>query len=292
MPFYHKSNNMKIDIKVEYPSILKEYILEYGLSRRFCRKVKLYGKMYINGIESPNYTKVNKDDIITLILEEDINDNIISKSIELEILYEDEHIIVINKPHDLASQPSKLHYENNVISYVKDYFKKNHINSNVHLVNRLDYQTSGLMIIAKDGYTHFLYSKVNIQRKYKCLIEGIITPKEGIINLPIARKLSDSILREVNQEGKQAITKYKVIDVINKKFENVNIDQCSLVDVELFTGRTHQIRVHFSYLGHPIVGDKLYGHIDKRLMLHCYYLSFINPYTNNKIEICKNIDFY
>lgn len=282
MPFKYV-RKMKLDYQVNKDSIVKDYLLEIGLSRRFCRKVKLYGKMYINGEICKNYESIKKGDIITLEYEEKANDAISSTAYSLDILYEDEHILIINKPFNLASQPSRLHYTNNVVSYVKKYFEEKGIISNVHIVNRLDYQTSGLMTIAKDGYTHHLLTKEKIiTRKYKCIIEGRIEPSNGIINLPIMRKNSNEILREVNPLGKEAITKYQVI-TSNKTN--------SLLDIELLTGRTHQIRVHFSYLGYPLVGDKLYGKEDERLMLHCYYLSFINPYNDKKIEIVKEPAF-
>lgn len=274
---------MKLDYQVTKDSIVKEYLLEIGLSRRFCRKVKLYGKMYINGKQCKNYEMVKKGDIITVEYEEEANDKITSTAYKLDILYEDEHIIIINKPYNLASQPSRLHYTDNVVSYVKKYFEEKGIISNVHIVNRLDYQTSGLMAIAKDGYTHHLLTKEKIiTRKYKCIIEGVIEPPFGVINLPIMRKNDIEILREVNPLGKEAITKYQTISQ-NK--------HNSLLDIELLTGRTHQIRVHLSYLGHPIVGDKLYGEESERLMLHCYYLSFINPYNGKKVEIVQGPTF-
>ncbi len=156
---------------------------------------------------------------------------------------------------------------------MKSYLQKKNISTNIHVVTRLDYQTSGLMIIAKDGHTHYLLTKDNIiEKRYKAIVSGILIEKQGLIDLPIARKDEISILREVNVNGKKAVTEYKVLDEIKNK---------SLVEVKLHTGRTHQIRVHFSTLGHPLIGDKLYGKEEKRLMLHCYYLRFKNPYYNN-----------
>lgn len=279
---------MKLDYKVEKESILKDYLLEIGLSRRFCRRVKLYGKMYLNGAEVKNFVNVYPGDIITLDYQEDENDEILPKEASIDIKYEDEHILIINKPFGLTSQPSRLHYEDNVISYVKSYLHSKGIVTNIHVVTRLDYQTSGLMIIAKDGHTHYLLSRDNtIEKKYKAIVEGILDIKEGIIDKPIARKDELSILREVNENGKRAITEYKVIG---------EKDNRSLIDIKLHTGRTHQIRVHFSFIGYPLIGDKLYGKEDNRLMLHCYSLRFKNPYAlDNKqedlIEIVCEPDF-
>ena len=135
------------------------------------------------------------------------------------------------------------------------------------------------MIIAKDGVTHFEFSKINILKKYVCEIEGHINPDNGVINLPIDRYEAPSIKRYVSENGKPSITYYNVI----KKKNNTDI-----VDVTLGTGRTHQIRVHFSHLGHPLIGDELYGKKDEFLKLHCYCLSFNHPWDDTKkIEVIK-----
>ena len=276
---------MRIEYIANKECILKEYLKELGLSRRFMKKVKLYGKMFINEEEVKNYFNVKAGDRIVLEYNEEENDEIVITDNNLDICYEDEHLLIINKPESLAVQPSHKHYEENVVSYVKAYFKKNNIKSNVHIVNRLDHATSGVMIVAKDGFTHFELTKEKIiTRKYYAVICGIIEPKQGIINLPIKRESDESIRRMVALDGKPAITHYNVIK------ENL-IKNISLVDVKLDTGRTHQIRVHFKTLGYPLLGDKIYGEESDRLYLHCYHLSFVNPYTNQEIIIEKNPDF-
>lgn len=279
---------MKIEYYARHEGILKEYLKELGLSRSFMKKVKLYGKMYINDQEVKNYFPIQEGDKIVLEYSEEENDNIITKEVSLDICYEDDHLLIINKPESLAVQPSHKHYEENVVSYVKAYFKKNNIISNVHIVNRLDYATSGLMIVAKDGFTHYALTKEKIiTRKYYAVIKGLITPKEGVIDLPIKRESEErdgNIRRIVSFDGKKAITHYRVINESKEK-------NLSLIDVKLDTGRTHQIRVHFKTLGYPLLGDKIYGEEDDRLYLHCYHISFINPYTNQEIIIEKFPDF-
>ena len=268
---------MILKYNIEEDNILvKEYLEKIGLSRNIRKKARIQDIIYINGEKGRNYYPLHKGDILELKFEEKTNENIVSTISNLDIKYEDEHFIIISKPRGISSQPSRKHVSDNVISMVKHYFEVNNINSNVHLVNRLDYQTSGLMIIAKDGITHFAFSKVDIEKKYLCEIVGHIEPESGVIDLPIAREEAPSIKRFVSENGKRSITKYKVI----KKLENKD-----LVEVLLETGRTHQIRVHFSYLNHPLVGDELYGTKDKCLKLHCFSLSFMHPWKNEKIEI-------
>ena len=280
---------MKLEYICEQEMLLKEYLVYLGLSRRFCKRVKLYGKMFINGEIALNFYPVKKGDKITLDYNEGENQEILSQYDELDIVYEDNHILVINKKENIATQPSKRHYYNNIVSMVKGYFEKKGINSNVHIVNRLDFATSGLMVIAKDGFTHHALTKEKvIKRYYYALVEGIIQEKEGTINLPIARINDDAIKREVNELGKEAITNYKVV----KENKEKNI---SLVEINLVTGRTHQIRVHFSYLGHPLIGDKLYNpnYSDaERLFLHSFKVEFINPYTNEQIIKEVKPEFY
>ena len=279
---------MVLEYICEQDMLLKEYLVYLGLSRRFCKRVKLYGKMMINGEIALNFYPVKKGDKITLEFNENTNEEILTQNSDLDVVYEDQNILIINKKENIATQPSKRHYYNNIISMIKGYFEEKGINSNVHVVTRLDYATSGLMVIAKNGFMHYALTKEKtINRYYYALVEGIIPEKEGVINLPIARS-NDVIKREVNENGKEAITNYKVI----KEDKNKNL---SLVKVNLVTGRTHQIRVHFSYLGYPLVGDKLYNpnySDEERLYLHSYKVEFINPSTNELVSKVAIPDFY
>lgn len=256
--------------------LVKEYLELIGLSRNIRKKARVEDVIYINGEKGKNYYELHKGDKLELIFNEELNQEIDINDKPFEKVYEDDYILIINKERNLSSQPSRKHPLDNVISCVKKYFIDNNINSNIHLVNRLDFSTSGLMIIAKDGITHFEFSKINIIKKYLCEIEGHITPIKGTIDLPIDRYEAPSIKRFVCESGKKSITHYEVI-----KTEN----STDIVEVTLETGRTHQIRVHFSHLGHPLIGDELYGNKDEYLKLHCYYLSFKHPWNNKIIEV-------
>lgn len=258
---------------------IKDYLMYVGLSRRLARKIKLYGKMYVNNQEALNYHLVKKGDVLVLEYDETLNQEIVVSQTSLEILYEDESLLVVNKPHDLAIQPSRRHQEDNLISRIKAVFVHKAITSNIHIVNRLDYSTSGLVLVAKNGFVHHqLTSKNRILKKYQAIVEGKLAEQVGTIHLPIARLVEYDIKRGVSELGKKAITHYRVME---------ESDKTSLLELILETGRTHQIRVHMAYIGHPIVGDKLYGKDDQRLYLHCYYMEFIHPQTNEKIVLTK-----
>ncbi len=262
--------------------LVKEYLELIGLSRNIRKKARVEDIIYINGVKARNYYELRQGDILELKFQEQLNEEIEINDKAIDVIYEDEYLMIINKESGISAQPSKKHQIDNVISCVKNYFLKNNINSNVHLVNRLDFSTSGLMIIAKDGVTHFEFSKINIVKKYLCEIQNHIKPSIGTINLPIDRYEAPSIKRYVSKTGKQSVTHYKVI----KQNENTDI-----VEATLETGRTHQIRVHFSHLGHPLIGDELYGTKNDRLKLHCYYLCFNHPWNNKKIEVVNYPDW-
>lgn len=274
---------MNIRYIVEEENILvKDYLELKGLSKKLRRKARVQDAIYINGVLSKNYYVLHKGDCLELNFKETLNEEIVSNNQELDIKYEDEYLMIINKPRGISSQPSKKHLTDNIISAVKNYFLNNNIFTNIHLVNRLDFNTSGLMIIAKDGVTHFKFSNVKIEKRYLCEIEGFINPEKGTIREKISREPAPSILRFVSEDGKDSITHYEVLE----KYEN-----SELVEVLLETGRTHQIRVHFSYKGHPLLGDSLYGKDDQCLKLHCYKLVFNHPWLNKKIKIVSYPDW-
>ncbi|WP_010649975.1 RluA family pseudouridine synthase [Oceanobacillus massiliensis] len=201
----------------------------------------------------------------------------------MDIVYEDEAVIVINKPPGMATMPSPQHFTGTLANGLIAYYRSCGRNdSTVHVVTRLDANTSGLVLIAKDRYTHSLFSEAQkaakINRKYMAVVEGVPQTK-GTIDAPIARKAGSIIEREVNDSGRRAVTHYKKLQELAGH---------SLVEVELETGRTHQIRVHFSNEGYPLAGDDLYGgtlQLMGRQALHCFDLNFRHPLTKRAIHL-------
>ncbi len=198
----------------------------------------------------------------------------------LQIIYEDDFFLLVNKPKNMDSLSSKRHYEDNLSSRVAYYYQKKKIQSNIHIVNRLDYLTSGLMIFAKHGLMHQFFQNTKMTKKYLLKVQGHLKDKEGQIILKI-KKSENGIKRIVSPDGKTAITNYRVLK------EN---SQDSIIEATLVTGRTHQLRVSFSFLKHPIIGDELYGSsIQSPLQLCCYSLSFVHPIT--KEHLCFTLPF-
>lgn len=263
--------------------ILKE---EFNISNRLFVKLINSNMVFLNKKNIDTRTKVNKNDVITVNLDlpED-NSNIVSTSIPLDILYEDNWLLILNKPAGMTVHPSLLHYDDSLSNGVKYYFDSINLEKKIRPINRLDYNTSGIVLFAKSEYIQEMLSKQmqdnKFKKEYLCLVDGILKKKSGILNFPIARKYGSIIERCVSSDGKPSITKYSILE----EFENQNF---SLVKCILETGRTHQIRVHFTHIGHPLIGDTLYGNsstLINRQSLHSYKVSFIHPITKKELTI-------
>ena len=255
--------------------ILKQ---EFNISSRLQHKLIVNKLIYLNNNEIDTRSSVNIDDIITINLDfEEGNDNIIATNIKLNIVYEDDCFLILNKPAGIAVHPSIQHYTDSLANGVKFYFETIGLHKKIRPVNRLDLNTSGLIIFAKNEYVQECLIKQmqdnTFQKYYIAFVEGTFTNKEGIINLPIARKENSIIERCISPSGQEAITDYVIIDEFNS---------FSIVKCHLQTGRTHQIRVHMSAIGHPLLGDTLYGHTSSlinRQALHSHKISFVHPVT-------------
>ena len=263
--------------------ILKE---EFNISNKLFVKLINSNMVFLNEKNIDTRTKVNKNDVITVNLDlpED-NSNIVSTSIPLDILYEDNWLLILNKPAGMTVHPSLLHYDDSLSNGVKYYFDSINLEKKIRPINRLDYNTSGIVLFAKSEYIQEMLSKQmqdnQFKKEYLCLVDGILKKKSGILNFPIARKYGSIIERCVSSDGKPSITKYSILE----EFEDQNF---SLVKCILETGRTHQIRVHFTHIGHPLIGDTLYGNsstLINRQSLHSYKVSFIHPITKKELTI-------
>ncbi|MGD9886618.1 MAG: RluA family pseudouridine synthase [Bacilli bacterium] len=265
---------MQLRFIIEKEDIVKNFLRRNHISRRLGRKIKWNGNIFINGVESKNWFTLHPGDELIIHFDEEPNSEIVASYLPIEILYEDEYLLIVNKPANLASQPSHKYYYDNLISRIKAYFEEKKINSNIHLVSRLDFSTSGLVLVAKNGFVHHLLMNIPIEKKYLAMAEGMFLSLEGMIDLPIDRD-DHPVKRKVSETGKQSITYYRVL----------NNGHQSLVELTLQTGRCHQIRVHLSSLNHPVVGDKLYGNGQDLLRLHAFYVRFVHPFTNQVVNI-------
>lgn len=274
----------QIDKDEHYDNVLHVLKEQFLLSDRLITKLKKANKIYLNSL--PTYTKksVTVGDTVSVLIDfEEDNSNIVASNIPLNIIYEDDYLLVINKPANIAIHPSILHFDNSLSNGVKFYFDKLGLKKKIRIVNRLDRNTSGIVVFAKNEYIQECLIKQmktkELKKEYLAIAKGILESKSGTLNFPIARKEGSIIERTVSSDGDSAITHYDVV----KEFNNL-----SLVHIVLETGRTHQIRVHFSYIGHPILGDTLYGSPSKlinRQALHSYKLTFIHPVTKKVVSL-------
>ena len=265
-----------------------------GLSRMYLKKLIQGEKVRVNEkLVKPSYT-LHEGDTIKLIIPPPEKIDIKPQDIPLKIVYEDEYILVVDKDAGLVTHPALGHYQGTLVNGLL--FHCGHLSSingllRPGIIHRLDKDTSGLLLVAKEDRAHLklveAMQRREIKRKYKAVVHGLIDPAQGRIEAPIARHPRfRQKMAVVNMGGKEAITLYKRI----KTWENY-----SLLDVEILTGRTHQIRVHLAYKGYPIVGDSLYGRTKKdaldnligRQALHAYELSFLHPITGEQ-KLCQS----
>ena len=272
-----------------YQNINEILSSEFHLSSRLMTKLIKNNKIYKNKIIVDTRNPVYKHDIITINLDlEENNSNIVPTKMDLQIIYEDEWFLVINKPAGIAIHPSRLHYDNSLSNGIRYYFDSIGLIKKIRPVNRLDLNTSGLVVFAKCEYIQEEFSKQmqnNIFKKeYLCIAEGLLENKKGTIVLPIARKDGSIIERCINyHKGQKSITHYEVID----EFENYSLLKCRLE-----TGRTHQIRVHLSAINHPLLGDTLYGNPSSligRQALHSYRIELIHPISKKKLNFQSDL---
>lgn len=272
----------------DYSNINQILKNEFNISTRLLNKLIKSKKIFQNNKIADTRNAVTINDKISVNLDfDEESKNILPTNMDLDVIYEDDAFLILNKPAGIAVHPSILHYGNSLSNGVKYYFNKIELKRKIRPVNRLDLNTSGIVIFAKNEYIQeclIRQMQDNIFKKeYLAIIYGKLEVKTGYINLPIARKENSIIERCIDEKGKPSITHYEVIKE-SKEF--------SLVRCILETGRTHQIRVHFSHIGHSLLGDTLYGsssELINRQALHSYKVEFIHPITNKKISLIADL---
>ncbi|MGG7076474.1 RluA family pseudouridine synthase [Clostridium sardiniense] len=282
----------------EYDGVKIRKYLKEGLnfSSRLISRASKEQRIFVNDEVVRMNFKVSTGDNLKINLDREESQDITPEKMDLDIVYEDEEILVVNKRPFLVVHPTNSYQSGTLANGVINYFKETGSNCIVRLVSRLDMNTSGLILIAKNQFAHMALSKEmeknNIKKRYIAVVHGNLKEKEGTIDLPIYKPQEgdgfDSIKRVVDDRGQRSITHYKVLE----SFKDGDIVECLLE-----TGRTHQIRVHLSHLGHPIYGDFLYGDGDEekdfinRQALHAYGLDFKSPKTEKPLSLRADLPY-
>ncbi len=268
------------------------------LSRTAIQKLIDGGFISVNGkIPKPSY-RVSDGEIVSVEFPENEEPDIVAEDIPLDILYEDNDVLIVNKPKDMVVHPAAGHYSGTLVNAIMYHCKDSLSGINGVLrpgiVHRIDKDTTGALIVCKNDIAHQFISdqlKVHsITRAYVAIAKGSFKNLEGRIEAPIGRSPEDRLKMAVNyKNGKEAITNYKVLDELNGRY--------SYIECRLETGRTHQIRVHMSSLNHPLLGDELYGGLEKGLnlqgqCLHARDIGFIHPTTHEYVEFSAPIPDY
>ena len=273
------------------PSIKKD------ISRSMVQKLIKEENIKVNGKETKHSYKLKLNDEIEISIPEAKEIDLKAQDIPLDIIYEDDDIIVINKPKGMVVHPANGNPDGTLVNAVMAICKDSlsGIGGEIRpgIVHRLDKDTSGAIIVAKNDKAHVNLSEQlkehKVKKTYLALVRGIIKENEATINMPISRSNKDRKKMDVNKEGKEAITHFKVLGRYKNKY--------TLLQINLETGRTHQIRVHLSYIGYPIIGDEVYSNGKnewgiKGQCLHAWKLEFMHPITKEKISLEAEIPEY
>lgn len=274
---------------------LSEYFSEY--SRSFFQKLIKEKQILVNKKEIKSNYKLNRDDMVEITIPDPEILDVEPENIPLDILYEDEDLIIVNKPKGMVVHPSAGHYSNTLVNallyHCKDQLSGINGTMRPGIVHRIDQNTTGSLVVCKNDFSHNSLAEQlkehSITRKYRAIVHGILKEDEGTIDQPIGRHPIDRKKMAINHKnGKHAVTHYRVLE----RFQNFTYIEC-----QLETGRTHQIRVHMSSIHHPILGDDVYGpskcpyHLQGQT-LHAMVIGFIHPRTETYLEITAPLPTY
>lgn len=284
----NKNNRfLKFTIDSNDKKTVRKFLVQHKFSSSQLHNLKNKGGLiFVNHKQRHFDFKLKDGDNLLIVLNaEEPSDLIVPMPGKIDVIYEDSYLLVVNKPAGIASLPAKAKDSQTMANLVKAYLIAKKENSSIHLVTRLDRNTSGLMVFAKTSYSHSLLDQIlhteDFQKFYLAMVYGQVEPSEGLIDLPIGIDPTAFYMRNIDyQQGKNSKTLYETV----KRYPSA-----SLLKLKLLTGRTHQIRVHLTAIGHPIIGDDMYSKkIDERMprqALHCYRLNIVHPVTKRLLKL-------
>lgn len=273
---------------------LTDYLKKH--SRSFLQKLVKDGQVFVNGKAVKNNYRLHEEDRIELTVPEPLQTDILPENLNLDIVYEDKSVLIVNKPKGMVVHPSAGHASGTLVNGLMYHCGDglSGINGVLRpgIVHRIDMDTTGLLIVCKNDQAHNCIAEQlkehSITRRYHALVKGRFKEEEGTIDAPIGRNPSNRLKMAVNrQNGKHAVTHYRVLE---------QFSSCAYIECRLETGRTHQIRVHMSSIGHPLLGDTIYGGPAVKnvqgQMLHAKVIGFIHPETGEYVEFDSDLPQY
>ncbi|MDY4970297.1 MAG: RluA family pseudouridine synthase [Lachnospiraceae bacterium] len=273
---------------------LTDYLKKH--SRSFLQKLIKDGQVFVNGKAVKNNYRLHEEDRIELTVPEPLQTDILPENLDLDIVYEDESVLIVNKPKGMVVHPSAGHASGTLVNGLMYHCGDglSGINGVLRpgIVHRIDMDTTGLLIVCKNDQAHNCIAEQlkehSITRRYHALVKGRFKEEEGTVDAPIGRNPSNRLKMAVNrQNGKHAVTHYRVLE---------QFSSCAYIECRLETGRTHQIRVHMSSIGHPLLGDTIYGGPAVKnvqgQMLHAKVIGFIHPETGEYMEFDSELPQY
>ena len=263
---------------------------ELKMSTGLMNKLKWGDAIRVNGVPQHTDFPVQVGDVISVSMEEETPEYPAQEG-RLTILYEDDCLLAVDKPAGMLIHPSRAKNDGTLANFVAGYYEKTGQKCAFHPVTRLDRDTFGIVLLAKNAHAHALLQGTDLQKTYHALVFGCPETDRGVIDAPIARKPLPSLLRFVSAEGKPSLTEYQVLE---------RHGETSLLALRPVTGRTHQLRVHCAHMGYPILGDPQYGSEASQVYSHrlglkhqllcAYSLSFSHPMTGEKLHLTTNME--
>lgn len=274
---------------VQQECILRDFLSHsLGLSRRQISQAKFRkGGILVNGAERTVRAELVPGDLVEILLEDEETGSaqLVPVPMPLQILYEDEDVLAVVKPAGLVVHPSHGHFQDSLVNALAYYYQEKGMHVRLRPIGRLDKETSGIMIFAKNQTAADRLTRQKregrFEKTYLALVWGVPYPAEGIISAPIGRNTDTLMKMRVDEHGAPSVTVYRTLEIF---------DDRALVQCIPKTGRTHQIRVHMAHIGHPLAGDQLYGTKEQdtgflRAALHAAHVTFDQPFTNEKISL-------
>ena len=282
---------MELNVTAQREGRLSSFLLgELKMSAGLMNKLKWGDGIRVNRVPQRTNYQVSSGDVITVRLAEE-EPEYPAEDGPLDILYEDDHILVVDKPAGMLIHPSRAKNDGTLANFVFGYYRKTGQKCAFHPMTRLDRDTFGIVLLAKNAYIHALLQAADVKKTYHALVYGCPKKAEGVIDAPIARRPLPSLLRYVGAEGKPSVTEYRVLEHREKL--------CKL-ELRPVTGRTHQLRVHCAYMGWPILGDPQYGSEESQVfsrklgltsqMLCAKRLEFVHPVTGDRMRLESHMD--